>query len=177
MNDSELDAILQTWSPPRVPVSLRKRVRAALPPPPARKGKWIVTAVLAAAVFFVIVTRAFPQNSQRPPAPWTVDSEFIRYAGDGSSAIEMVGTSYNLDGNEVMWSRSMPGNVFKTALGQAIDLVLPIHNRIVPRLMLSAEQLERRKRALASSVGFITGCNGGCLVLDHFYFRKAAPGP
>jgi hypothetical protein len=108
MNDTELDEILNSWSPPAVPASLRRRVRDGLPGPPRRRAKWIVATILAAAAFFLIVTEAFPQVRGPVRAPWTVDSEFVRYEGDGSSSInsiEMHSTSYSVDGNETISSR------------------------------------------------------------------------
>jgi hypothetical protein len=179
MNDAELDEILNSWSAPAAPASLRRRVRDGFPAPPQRKAKWIAAAILAAAAFSLIVAEAFPQVRGPVRAPWTVDSEFLKYAEDGSASIdsiEMYSTSYSVDGNETIWSRSIPGNPFKTALGTIIDVALPIHNRIMTPLMLNAQQIERMKRARAENFGIITGCGPQCLTLEHFYFPKAVPG-
>jgi hypothetical protein len=103
MNDSELDEILNQWSAPSAPPSLRKRVRAGFPAHPPRKLRWgkslAAAAFLAAALLLLVVTQALPQPP--PPIPWSVDSEFVRYADDGSSSIEMYATSYESNGSEI----------------------------------------------------------------------------
>jgi hypothetical protein len=179
MTDSELDEILNKWTAPPVPPSLRERVRAAFPVRPQRTFRWrkslVAAAVLAAAVFFLIATQASPQPTA--PIPWTVDSEFVRYADDGSSSIEMYSTSYESNSNEILLSRSMPGNIFKTALARAADAIIPIHNRIMRRFMVDPKLLEQVQRASAHSVGFITGCDSyTCLVLNHSGYARAPAG-
>lgn len=184
MTDNELDEMLNQWSPPPVPPSLRAHVRAAFAPGPKRKISWtrslVAAAILAGAAFFLIVTQASPQVP-KAPVPWTVDSEFIRYSGDGSSSIQMFSTSYEFDSNEVLLSRSMPGNPLKTAIGQALDVTLPALNRFHMRLLSTvvpgmAERFEQAKRSRRRSVGFITGCDSQCLTLDHYFYLKAGVG-
>lgn len=188
MNDTELDEILDKWSAPPVPASLRKRVRAGFAPRPQRRLRWtkslVAAAVFAAAVFFLITTQASPQPP--PPVPWTVDSEFLRHADDGSSSIEMYSTSYESTGpnaNEILLSRSIPGNPFKTALGQALDVTLPALGKLHMRVLRvvapgMVEKIERSERSRPPGISFVTGCNpaDGCLVLQHFGFLKAPAG-
>jgi hypothetical protein len=179
MTDTELDEILNRWSTPPVPPSLRARVRAGFPARTHRKISWrgsfVAAAILAGAAFFLILTQAFPQSTA--PVPWTVDSEFLRYADDGSSSIEMYSTSYQTDTNEILLSRSMPGNPFKTAMARAADGVIPIHNRLMRRFMVDPRMLEAVRKASPHTIGFITGCDSDtCLLLDHFGYARAPAG-
>jgi hypothetical protein len=180
MTDAELDEILNQWSAPPAPPSLRDRVRAGFPVRPhrafrSRKG-FVAAAVIAAAAILLMVTQASPQPVA--PIPWTVDSEFIRYAEDGSSAIEMYSTSYESNTNEILLSRSIPGNPLKTALAWTVDVLIPIHNRVIGRFMIDPRRLEQIQRANARSVGFISGCGlqPGCLMLEHYGYAKAPAG-
>jgi len=179
MTDSELDEILNKWTAPPVPPLLRERVRAGFPVRPRWAFGWrksfVAAAVLAAAALFLMATQASPQPTA--PIPWTVDSEFLRYADDGSSSIEMYSTSYESNSNEILVSRSMPGNIFKTALASAADALIPIHNRLMRRFMVDPKLLEQVRRASAHSVGFISGCDPyTCLALDHFGYARAPAG-
>ena len=179
MTDRELDEILNQWSAPPASPSLRDRVRAGFPAPPRHAFRWrkgfVAAAVLTTAAILLIATQASPQPVV--PVPWTVDSEFVRYADDGSSSITMYSTSYQSDTNEILKSRYMPGSPFKTALAQAADIIMPIHNGLARRFMIDPKVLEQVQRASAHSVGFITGCDSSaCLVLDHFGYPKGATG-
>jgi len=179
MTDTELDDILNQWSAPAAPRSLRDRVRGGFPKPPQHAFRWrkgyTTAAVIAAAAILLIATQASPQRVA--PIPWTVDSEFIRYADDGSASITMYSTSYQSGTTEILVSRSIPGNPFKTALAWTADVLIPIHNRLIGRLMVAPQRLEQIQRANARSVGFITGCDSSaCLVLDHFGYPKADTG-
>lgn len=192
MNDTELDEILNTWSAPPAPASLRESVRAGFAASLERKTSpsvlpaWIAAvarkSLLAAAIvgigafLLLVVTQAFPQT---PPVriPYTVDSELIQYAEDGSSAVEMYLTSYNNDQeNEILLSRSLPGNPFGTALARTMDAALPAWQRLSRRLTISDKEWERVRaiRAAHPGVGFVSGCGVGCLVLDHWGFAKPA---
>ncbi|HEX4274314.1 MAG TPA: hypothetical protein VHZ74_03115 [Bryobacteraceae bacterium] len=183
MTDNELDEILKTWDTPEPPPSLRGRVRAGFTVARNRRPALFLSLFLswragfsagallaAAALLLFVVQKAVPQ--QAPQVPWMVNSEFLRYADDGSSSVEMYATSYNVNGNETIWSRSSPGNLLKTALWQAADAVGELHKRIMMPENLRAE---RRARA-AQSVGAITGCAALCLAVDHFSFLRAIPG-
>jgi hypothetical protein len=185
MNDGELDEILNQWREPSAPASMRKRMHAEFPARPPRKLRWgkslVAAVILAAAVFFLMVARAFPQRPS--PVPWSVDSEFVRYADDGSASIEMYSTSYESDANEILLSRSMPGNPFETVLVRALDITLPAVSRLHMHLLGALapgmlEKMDRIRRSRPPGLSFITGCDssGGCLVLDHEGFAKAAAG-
>jgi hypothetical protein len=180
MTDTELDEILNQWSAPPAPPSLRARVRAGFPKPVRHSFRWrkgfTAAAIIAAAAILLIATQATPQPVA--PIPWTVDSEFIRYADDGSSSIEMYSTSYQSNANEILLSRSIPGNQFKTALAWTADVLIPIHNRLIGRLVLGRQRLEEIQRADARKVGFVSGCglHPGCVVLEHYSYAKAATG-
>ena len=105
MNDSELDEILNEWRAPSPPPSMRKRVQAGFLTLRPRKRRWrksvVAAGALASATFFLLVTQAFPQHPAR--LPWSVDSEFVRYADDGSASIEMDSTSYESNGAEILF--------------------------------------------------------------------------
>jgi len=197
MNDTELDEILNSWSVPPAPASLRERVRAGFAAgleretspgvrhwtaafvPSARKSL-VAGAILAVGTLFLIVAQAFPQmfSLGSPPVkiPYTVDSEFVRYAEDGSSSIEMYSTSYSLNGHEILLSRSLPGNLLGTAIGRTLDATLPYWSRIMSRLTVDAELLEKVRRAAAQAVTVTAGCGGKCLVLEHYGFARASVG-
>jgi hypothetical protein len=194
MNDTELDELLNTWSAPPPPASLRERVRAGFAAGLEREAslrvpsRWIWAfarkSLLAGAIlgtgalFLLAVTQAFPQT---PPGriPYIVHSEYVRYAEDGSSAVEMYLTSYNNDQeNEILLSRSLPGNPLGTALARTLDAALPAWQRLTRLLTVSDKELEtiRAIRAARPGVGFISGCAGGCSVLHRWGFARAAAG-
>jgi hypothetical protein len=194
MNDTELDEMLDRWSAPPAPATLRESVRAGFAAELEQRTKpgvlpqWIGAfarrSLLAAAILgtgafvLLVVTQAF---SQTPPGriPYTVDSELVRYAEDGPSAVEMYITSYANDGeNEVLLSRSLPGNLFATALARTLDAALPAWQRLTRPFTISDKEWERIQaiRAAHPGVGFISGCGAGCLVLDHWSFAKPAAG-
>jgi hypothetical protein len=180
MTDTELDEILDQWSAQPVPPSLRDRVRAGFPKPPRPAFGWrrgfTAAAIVAAAAILLIATQASPQPVV--PIPWTVDSEFIRYADDASSSIEMNSTSYESNADEIVLSRSIPGNPLKTALAWTADVLIPIHNRVIGRLVVGQERLKQIQRANARNVGFISGCglHPGCLMPEHYGYAKGASG-
>ena len=185
MNDTELDEMLNRWSVPPVPPILRQRVRAGFParpehrPSPRFPKPWRTLsagAILGVGALLVVVTQALPQPI-RPP--YTVDSEFLHYADDGSSAVEMYTTSYtNQNGAEILLSRSIPGLGFGTALGRALDAALPLWARIITPLTVSPKDLERlRRSAPRRGISVITECaHWACLVVSHWGFPKAPSG-
>lgn len=198
MNDTELDEILNSWSVPPAPASLRERVRAGFAAgigqetspgvrhwtaafvPSARKSL-VAGAILAVGTLLLVVAQAFPQmfSLGSPPVkiPYTVDSEFVRYAEDGSSSIEMYSTSYSLNGHEILLSRSLPGNLLGTAIGRTLDATLPYWSRLMSRLTVDAELLKKVRRAAAQAVTVITGGDEKTgLLLAHYGFARAAPG-
>jgi hypothetical protein len=177
MNDTELDQILDTWTAPPPPPSLRQNLRAAGRQfrAPRPKKHMFVAAILAAAALLLVVAQARPGS---PPVriPYTVDSEFIRYANDGSSSIEMYTTSYQVDGAEIIRSRSIPGHPFGTALRRTLDAALPLWSRLMARLTVDPETLERLRRRIPHTVGAVVGCDPSCLLLQHYFFARAVPG-
>jgi hypothetical protein len=112
VNDTELDEMLDQWKVPPVPASLRENVRAgfvaALEQKPLSgvRMRWIAAwvpgarkslfagAALGAGFLLLIVTQALPHTPPPVNIPYTVDSEFVRYADDGSPSVEMYLTSY-----------------------------------------------------------------------------------
>ena len=195
MNDIELDEMLDKWQSPPVPNSLRENVRAGFVatleqrPLRDRRRRWIAAwipgprkslfagAALGAGLLLLIVTQALPQTAPLN-LPYTVDSEFVRYADDGSPSVEMYLTSYtNENGAEALVSRSLPSHPFATALGRTLDATLPAWQRLVLPLTVTSAELEKIKKSRPPSIGFITGCaDWTCLTLNRFFFRKAATG-
>jgi hypothetical protein len=185
MNDTELDEILDTWTVPPPPTSLRESVRAGFAAgqhrwigarPPRPRKSLVAAAVFGAVAVLLVVAQAHPGS---PPVriPYTVDSEFVRYAVDGSSSIDMYATSYEIDGAEILTSRSIPNRPFGTALGRTLDAALPIWSRLMARLTIDPETLRRVRQAAHRSVGVVAGCNASCLTLEHYGFARAAAGP
>jgi hypothetical protein len=199
MNDTELDEILNTWSTPPPPASLRENVRAGFAArlegktspsvmhwiaafvPSARK-RLLAAAILGVGAFLLIVTQAFPQMFKlgSPPVkiPYTVDSEFVRYGDGGSSSIQlhriqMYSTSYNLNGREIILSRSLPGNPFATALRRALDPIHDFLGKLTLPFVVKAELLEK----VRTSPRVITGCaDDGCMLLGAEIFPRPAAG-
>jgi hypothetical protein len=185
MNDTELDELLDQWSAPAALSSLRERMRAGFTRPARfyrpRKSRLVVAVLAAAAAVTLIVTQAFPQKTALIPAPWIVDSEFVRYADDGSSSVEMYMTSYEFNSNETVLSRSMPANPFKTAVWRALDATLPAWYRLSLTFQVDRDRMEKLKQSRPPGVQLITGCGVECMVLEHFSFARSptgcGPGP
>jgi hypothetical protein len=186
MNDTELDEILDTWTAPPPPPSLRDNVAHAhmravsrLVSTP-RLGMTIARKALLAGLILGTLALLFVVAQARPSPPvripYTVDSEFIRYANDGSSSIEMYTSSYQRNGAEMIESRSIPGHPFGTALGRALDATLPLWSRLMTRLTVDDGTLERLRRHIPHTVGAVTGCGPSCLLLQHYFFARAVAG-
>ena len=181
MTDHELDELLDTWAVPPPSTALRQSVSARLAQPiritvrsPRRKKRmFLVAAALGAAVLLIVVAQARPGS---PPVsiPFTADSEFLRYAADGTSSVEMLLTSYEFNGNEVLTWRSIPGHPMGTALGRMLDAALPLWSQFISRITVDAGTLEKVRRSARSSLGMIAGCNASCLALRHYAFQRAA---
>ncbi len=192
MNDTELDEILDSWNAPPVAASLRERVRAefsaAMDPEtiPVAQVSWKTTfarrmrkgllamAVVALGAFVLVVTQAISQTlgSVAPPVqlPYVVDSEFVQYADDGSREVEMRTTSYSQDGQEVLLSRTLPGNPIGTAIARGWDAGF-FH--IMPRPRLTPEMAERVRAARAdpNHITLYTGCDRPtCWITSHYGF-------
>jgi hypothetical protein len=199
MNDTELDEMLEQWSVPPAPASLRAGVRAgfaASPPqtaPPGMPVRWRwafapglrkalpAACMIGVGAFLWMVTQAL---SQTPPAiriPYTVDSEFVRYGDDGSRAVEMYSTSYtSQNGAEILLSRSIPGHPFGTSVAWALDAALPVWQRLILPFVVSSKDMEMYRKMKQSGVQQVTvvpGCDDWtCLVIQHWGFRRAAGG-
>lgn len=194
--DPELKLVSEEWMAPPPSPQLRSRTLAAFDREfgktpwwrnwttallPDRGKRVFLAATLGSAALLLMVARAFPQisgSASLPPGTkWTVDSELIRYADDGTPSVEMQMTSYKSNSNEVLISRSVPGNVFMTALGRTLDAGLPMLNRITLPLMVDPKTLERARemRREHPGVGLISGCGGdgdaACLLLSRFSFE------
>src|ERR1041384_554169 len=121
-DDPQLRSLLQEWQGEAPRPALDARVRGARKPwwrdpiqgLPARGGAvargfrktLLAGAIAGMSAFLIVVTQAIPQTLQLvsppPPAPFTVESEYVRYAEDGSRTVEMYSTSYtNQTGAEV----------------------------------------------------------------------------
>jgi len=193
MNDTELDELLDRWSAPPAPASLRASVRSGFAAGLERKAspsvrQWIsafvpgarkrllAAAVLGVGAFLLIVTQTFPQMLGVSPAkiPYTVDSEFVRYGDALPSAIplhriQMYSTSYNLNGREIILSRSLPANPFGTALRRVLDPIQDFLSQLLP----FSEQAEWARRAPQ----VIVGCDDeSCLRLTAQPFPRPATG-
>jgi len=187
MNETELDEMLNQWDAPEVP----RRLLAELHEMQRKQksgwtmrwlawlvpgGKLFAGAAVGSVVCLLLMIRI--QAAPQAPGihvPWTVDSELIKYADDGTSSVEMQMTSYKLDArNEVLLSRSVPGNVFMTAFGRTLDVVGPALSRLTLPFVVDANTLERvrKMRREHPGIGLISGCTGeadsDCLTLGHY---------
>lgn len=124
MNDKDLDELLDVWIVPPVPTSLQAGFAARVARKKSSHLYWkptvslrlrkgaIAAAVLGALALLFTVTQAF---SKLPgivhsslTIPYTVDSEFVRYAADGSSSIDLYATSFGYNGEELILSSTRP---------------------------------------------------------------------
>jgi len=177
MNDTELDEILDAWSVPTPRSALRESVRAGFaanlerPTPPGLWPRRIATfarrSLLAAALvgvgaFLFAVTQAFPQTLRvfSPPlkAPYTVDSELVRYMDDGSSKIAMYLTSFNDNGREVVLSRSLPGD----PIGTVVQRIKEFLGQLTLPLGVNSEERERSAKARSEAAAALI--QSGCIV-------------
>jgi hypothetical protein len=199
MNDTELDEMLDQWSVPPAPASLRARVRAgfaACPPqaaPPSVPVRWRwafapgsrkvlpAACMIGVGAFLWAVTQALSQAAPPVRIPYIVDSEYVRYGDDGSRAVEMYTTSYTAPhGDEIVLSRSIPGHPIGTSVAWALDAALPVWQRLILPFVVSSKHMEMYREMRQSGVQqviVIPGCaDGSCLVIQHWGFRRAAAG-
>jgi hypothetical protein len=127
MNDTELNDILNIWTAPDAPPSLRSRVRVGyrdLAPRRSRVRTIFWTTAAGFAIFLFFLTAAFPQTAKLVAAaekiPFTVTTDLIEIGLNGSLTHELVQTSYLRGGHEVMLSQSIPGNPLATLAMSAI---------------------------------------------------------
>jgi hypothetical protein len=175
MNDNDLDELLDRWTAPAPPPHMRNRLRAEFRARNSwpRRLRGLAITLLAAAALFALIGNAISQTPSPIPAPWTAESEFIRYAPNGSSSIEMTTISYPRAGIEVLLSRSNPQNPLATVLYRAGDVALPAMGRAIQRAFgppSVAGSFTMR------AFGYVTGCADdpltGCLQTAHYYFLK-----
>lgn len=194
-NDRQLSRLLREWQVEDAPPALDTRVLSIGKPrwrfhvahrmlaivSGSRKSLWAVAAVGIA--FLIVVTQAIPQTleliSPPDPPPYTVDSEYIRHADDGSQTVEMYSTSYtNQSGGEIILQRTIPEHPFGTAVGRTLDAVLPYWSRFISPVLVSPKTLEKMQQVAAKAVGVVSGCGDNkCLVLEHWFFARAESGP
>ena len=85
----------------------------------------------------------------------------------------MYSTSYNLNGREIILSRSLPGNPFGTALRRALDPIHSLLNNLTLPFVVNADLLER----VRTSARVITGCeNESCMLLAAEIFPRPTAG-
>jgi hypothetical protein len=181
MNDTELDELLNAWSPPQLPAALRERVRAGfaaeLEPstiPGAPLGRVTVFvrrsllagALLATGAFLLfVVTEAFPQTlGLSPPVkiPYTVESEIVQYSADGTPRVVMYWTSYNENGRMIILSRSFPGNPLENVIQQILSIWRQFMERHARNIERKEPSAQARAAATARAEALIrAGCVQG----------------
>jgi hypothetical protein len=178
MNDTELDEILNKWEAPPAPVSLRAKVQAGFstdrPRRQAPGGRWhwitfftprktvLGGIALVAGALLCLVTLALSQTLILSSPPYTVESKCVRFADERGHAAEMILTSYNDKGSEIVLSRSLPGNLFATVATRVTDAAGALITRFTWPVF-KPEQLEIIKTQAGVSTGF-----------QHWYLGSAA---
>ncbi len=192
--DRELSRLLREWQVEDAPPALETRVLSIRGPRRRRRAahrmlafvggyrKSLWMAAAAGIAFLIVVTQAIPQTlklvSPMPPAPYTVDSEYIRYADDGTQTVEMSSTSYTSEsGSEIILQRTIPEHPLGTAFGRTFDAILPYWSRFTSAVMVSSNELEQVHQAAARTVGVITCGETPCLAPDRWGFARAESGP
>jgi hypothetical protein len=190
-NDPQLRELLREWQVEDAPRVLDGRVlgigkpwghfliapfRRPLAISPGVRKTLVAATVVGMGALLIVVTQAIPQTlklaSPTVPIPFSVDSEYFRYADDGSQTVEMYSTSYtDPNGGEVILERTVAGNPLGTAVGRTLDAIL---TGIGP-----SKKADNSKQSVPSiRVGVISGCGEWtCLTMDHWYFRRANDGP
>lgn len=166
MNDKELDEILDTWSAPEPPASLRARVKAAFAARTDRRrtrGRLALwAAAFGMAAFLVVLTQAFPQTVKLvAPAekiPYTVESDWTNYASDGQVSRKVHITSYSRGGRENILSETIVGHPLETL---HIRVGVAIHSLweelLAPLVGSPAEQVNPQGPAALLASGCTTG--------------------
>ncbi len=182
MNDTELDEMLDKWEAPAAPASLRAKVQAGFSPDRPRheapRGPWhwitsftprkTVLGGIAVAVgaLLCLVTLALPQTLILSSPPYTVESKCMRFADERGPAAEMILTSYNDKGSEIVLSRSLPGNLFGTVATRVTDAASSLITRFTWPVF-KPEQLEIIKTQAGVSSGFQYWYLGSAAELQH----------
>jgi hypothetical protein len=165
MNDTELDDMLNKWEAPPAPVSLRANVLAGFwsdrPRQETPGGLWhwitsrktVLGAIaLVIVAFLCLVTLALPQTLTLS-SPYTVESKCVRFGDERGPAAEIILTSYNDKGSEIVLSRSLPGNLFGTVATRVTDAAISMITRLTWPVF-KPEQLEIIKTQAGVSTGF-----------------------
>ena len=129
MNDTELDNLLNTWTTPDPPPSLRSRARAGyatLTPKPRRPFRlFFWTTAFGFAAFLLVLTAVFPKTVElvepTQKIPYIVETDTTNFMRDGT-AHELRMTTYMRDGVEIILART-PGNPLGTFVLNAYALV------------------------------------------------------
>jgi hypothetical protein len=120
MNDTELDNLLNTWTTPDPPPSLRRRARAgyATLKPELNRGFRLSfwTIAFGFAAFLLVLTAALPKTVElvepTQKIPYIVETDTTSFMRDGT-AHEVRMTTYLRDGVEIILART-PGNPLTT---------------------------------------------------------------
>jgi hypothetical protein len=154
MNDTELDQVLNTWSVPPVPASLRAGVLVGFQSrPERRKFRGLRVLIMAAGIacFLLAVTLALPQTlsliSPTARAPYIVVSDVVRYRNDGTSSLEVHLASYNKNGSEIVVYEVSP------SLLTGFELGLKAVKRLMLPLLIDPELLEKDQSIARGSIG------------------------
>jgi hypothetical protein len=98
----------------------------------AWKG-WMVVALVMLGALICAAQIPVPNTFYRfLGIPYTVDSIFFRYPGDGSQTIDMYDTAYSQGGTEVVLTSSIPGRPLVTAIRKFIDSIGFLFFRLKP---------------------------------------------
>ena len=174
-SEDDLNCLLKAWTVPPSPQSLEDRLRRAYRDrarsrsntwrPRARwiadflptVGKGLFAGVAAGAVVsLLVIARAFPQS---PPAPITMDSEFLVYKDDGSSSVSEYRSSsvHGLEGQ--ILSRTFPGDPLQTAADAILDPVTRMLQPIISPLFYKPGRATAMKSiATALAARIQNGC-------------------
>jgi hypothetical protein len=191
MNDIELDEMLNKWTAPAPPESLRERVRAGFHPRKERRIiRWMpwksltAGAVLAGGALLFLARQAVPQTMPPERHPYTVVSEFVQYASDGSPTVAMYSTSYNDQyGREILLSRYIPDNSVHDTIARMLDAASKGTGtiRLVLAVLLSpsGREMMAKQAAATPSPAVNTQCaDEKCISgVGHFLLPKAAANP
>jgi len=124
-------------------------------------GKSLTVGAMLGIGAFVWASQAFPQTlgltSPAVRIPYTVDSVFVRYADDGSPAVDMFSTAYSHNGHEVQLSSSLPGRPFATAIRRTLDATGFVLFRLRAFFHAEAERAEGAANAVRVSNGCVDG--------------------
>jgi hypothetical protein len=159
MNDTELDQLLNAWSVPPMPASLRAGVQVGFHSRPDRRKFPVVRVMITAAgigLFLLAITLALPQTlrlvSPSVRAPYIVDSDIVRYGFDGTPSVELSLGSYNNDGSEVVVNE-VPHSLLP-AIKLGLQAIAPVVGRLTLVFVVSHEQSERAKLIARVNAGF-----------------------